>query len=152
MSEPARDDPGAIRIERTFRARVDAVFAVWTSPEMLRRWYAPGVDWDTPLAELDPRVGGRLRVAMRDPAGDVFAGGGEYLEIDPPRRLVFTWTWDRPEVGAGTQLVEVDLTDNGDGTTTVVLINRGLRDEEARESHREGWDASFENLDVLLAP
>jgi uncharacterized protein YndB with AHSA1/START domain len=151
VTAPAPGDPSAIRVERTFRAGVDAVFAVWTSPEMLRRWYAPGVDWDTPLAELDARVGGRLRVAMRDPAGDVFAGGGEYREVDPPRRLVFTWTWDRPEAGEGTQLVEVDFTDNGNGTTTVVLINRGLRDEQSRESHREGWDGSFDNLDRLLA-
>jgi uncharacterized protein YndB with AHSA1/START domain len=145
------EDPGAIRLERTFRAGADAVFAAWTNPEMLRLWYGPGADWDTPLAELDPRVGGRLRVAMRDPAGNVFGGGGEYREVDPPRRLVFTWTWDRPEAGEGTQVVEIDFTDNGNGTTTVVMINRGLRDEPSRESHREGWDGSFDNLDRLLA-
>ena len=152
MTGPAPDDPDAIRVERTFRARIDAVFAVWTSPEMLRRWYAPGANWDTPLAELDPRVGGRLRVAMRDSAGDVVGGGGEYREVEPARRLVFTWTWDRREAGEGTQLVEIDFIDNGDGTTTVVLVNRGLPDEEAREGHRDGWDASFDNLDRLLAP
>jgi uncharacterized protein YndB with AHSA1/START domain len=151
VSDPAPDDPNAIRVERTFRAPVEAVFAAWTSAEMLRRWYQPGADWATPLAELDLRVGGRLRVAMRSPAGNVFGGGGEFREIDPPRRLVFTWTWDRPEVGEGMQLVEVEFTDNRDGTTTVALINRGLHDEEIRESHRDGWEASFDNLDVVLA-
>jgi len=151
MTDSTPHNPTAIRIERTFRAPVEAVFAAWTSPEMLRRWYQPGADWDIPLAELDLRVGGRLRVAMRSPAGDVFGGGGEYREIDPPRRLVFTWAWDRPDVGEGMQLVEVEFTDNRDGTTTVVLINGGLRDEEARESHREGWEASFDNLDGVLA-
>jgi uncharacterized protein YndB with AHSA1/START domain len=151
VTDPAADDPTAIRIERTFRAPVEAVFAAWTSPEMLRRWYQPGADWDIPLAELDPRVGGSLRVAMRDPDGEIFGGGGQYRELDPPRRLVFTWTWDRPDVGEGTQLVEVDFTDNRDGTTTVVLTNRGLRDAESRASHREGWEASFDNLDVVLA-
>ena len=145
------DDPTTIRIERTFRASVEAVFSAWTSPAMLRRWYQPGADWDVPLAELDLRVGGRLRVAMRNPAGVVFAGGGEYREIDLNRRLTFTWTWDRPELGHGPQLVEVEFTDNGDGTTTVVLVNGGLRDEEARESHRDGWEASFDNLDDVLA-
>jgi uncharacterized protein YndB with AHSA1/START domain len=150
VTDPQPQDPTAIRIVRTFRAPVEAVFAAWTSPEMLRRWYQPGADWDTPLAELDLRVGGRLRVAMRDPTGDVFAGGGEYVEVDPLRRLVFTWTWDRPEVGAGTQLVEVEFTDHGDGTTTVVLTNRGLHGEASMDSHRDGWDASFDNLvDVL---
>jgi uncharacterized protein YndB with AHSA1/START domain len=150
VTDSTPHDPTAIRIQRMFRAPAEVVFTAWTSVEMLRRWYQPGADWDIPVAELDLRVGGPLRVAMRSPTGDVFAGGGEYREIDPPRRLVFTWAWDRPEVGEGTQLVEVEFTDNRDGTTTVVLTNRGLRDEEARRSHREGWIASFDNLDRLL--
>ena len=150
MSDSASHDPTAIRIERTFRAPVEAVFAAWTSAEMLRRWYPPGHDWDTPVAEVDVRVGGRLRIVMRSPSGDEFGGGGEYREIDPPRRLVFTWAWDRSEAAEGTQLVEVEFTDNRDGTTTVVMINRGLRDERSKGSHREGWEGSFDNLDRVL--
>jgi uncharacterized protein YndB with AHSA1/START domain len=151
MTDSASPDPTAIRIERTFRSPVEAVFAAWTSAEMLRRWYPPGADWDTPVAEIDVRVGGKLRLVMRDPTGEEYGGGGEYREIDPPTRLVFTWAWDRSDVGQGTQLVEVEFTDNRDGTTTVVMINRGLRDEQARGSHREGWEGSFDNLDRVLA-
>jgi uncharacterized protein YndB with AHSA1/START domain len=151
MSGPAPDDPTAIRIERTFHAPVGAVFAAWTSAEMLRRWYPPGADWDTPVAEVDVRVGGKLRLVMRDPTGDEFGGGGEYREIDRPRRLVFSWAWDRPDIAEGTQLVEVEFTDNRDGTTTVVMINRGLRDDQSRASHREGWEGSFDNLERVLA-
>ena len=151
MNGSAPDDPTTIRIKRTFRAPVEAVFAAWTSAEMLRRWYGPGADWDVPLAELDLRVGGTLRVAMRGPGGDIVGGAGEYREIDPPRRLVFTWTWDRGHVGERTQLVEVEFTDNRDGTTTVVLTNGGMRDAEEGESHREGWEGSFDNLDAVLA-
>jgi uncharacterized protein YndB with AHSA1/START domain len=151
MTDSVSRDPAAIRIERTFRAPVEAVFAAWTSAEMLRRWYPPGADWDTPVAEIDVRVGGKLRLVMRDPAGNEFGGGGEYREIDPPRRLVFTWAWDRSDVGEGTQLVEVGFADNRDGTTTVVMINRGLRDEQSKRSHREGWEGSFDNLDRVLA-
>src|SRR5262249_44362051 len=136
---------------RTFRAPAQAVFEAWTSAEMLRRWYPPGADWDTPVAEVDLRIGGRLRLVMRSPAGDEFGGGGEYLEITPPTRLVFTWTWDRADPGRASQLVEVELTDNRDGTTTVVMTNRGLLDEQSRESHREGWEGSFHNLDRVLA-
>jgi uncharacterized protein YndB with AHSA1/START domain len=151
MSGSAAHDPTAIRIERMFRAPVEAVFAAWTSAEMLRRWYPPGADWDTPVAEIDLRVGGKLRLVMRDPAGDEFGGGGEYREIDPPRRLAFTWAWDRSDARAETQLIEVEFTDNQDGTTTVVMVNRGLRDEQSKGSHREGWEGSFDNLDRLLA-
>ncbi len=146
MTEPEREDPTAIRIERTYAAPVKAVFDAWTSAQLLRRWYPPGADWDTPVAEVDLRVGGRLRLVMRSPDGEEFGGGGEYREITPPKRLVFTWAWDRPEVAAGVQLVEVDFTGHPDGTTTVVMINRGLADEQSRESHREGWEGSFDNL------
>jgi uncharacterized protein YndB with AHSA1/START domain len=53
MTDSAQPDPSAIRIERRFRSPVEAVFAAWTSAEMLRRWYPPGADWDTPVAEID---------------------------------------------------------------------------------------------------
>jgi len=151
MTDRARSDSTAVRIERTFSAPAQAVFEVWTSAEALRRWYPPGADWDTPVAEVDLRVGGRLRIVMRSPGGEEFGGGGEFREIAPPTRLVFTWAWDRPEVAEGAQLVEVDFTEHPDGTTTVVLTNRGLRDEASRESHREGWEGSFDNLARVLA-
>ena len=117
---------------------------------MLRRWYQPAADWDTPVAEVDLRVGGKLRVVMRDNNGEEHGGGGEYLEIRPPHRLVFTWAWDRAEDGEGPQLIEVELSDNGDGTTTVVLTIRGIVDEQSRESHLEGWEGSFDLLEQVL--
>lgn len=142
--------PDAIRIERTFRAPAREVFAAWTSAELLRRWYPPGADWDTPVAELDLRVGGRLRLVMRSPDGEESGGGGEYREITPPSRLVFTWEWDRPDIAVGVQLIEVDFIEHPDGTTTVVMTNSGLNDDRSRESHRDGWDGSFDNLAKLV--
>lgn len=151
MTDQTGADPTAIRLERTFGAPAREVFEAWTSAEMLRRWYPPGADWETPVAEVDLRVGGKLRLVMRRPDGEDFGGGGEYLEITPPTRLVFTWAWDSPDVGEGIQLVEVDFNEHADGTTTVVLTNRGLRDEASRTSHAEGWEGSFDNLDRVLA-
>jgi uncharacterized protein YndB with AHSA1/START domain len=149
VTDSERED--AIRIVRRFAAPIEAVFGAWTSAELLRRWYPPGADWDTPVAEVDLRVGGRLRLVMRSPDGEVFGGGGEYREITPPVRLVFTWMWDPPDAGAVVQLVEVDFTRHPDGTTTVVMTNRGLADEESRESHREGWEGSFDSLARLVS-
>ncbi|MBO0826922.1 MAG: SRPBCC domain-containing protein [Streptosporangiales bacterium] len=151
MTGPEGQDPTAIRIERTYAAPVEEVFAAWTSPELLRRWYPPGADWDTPVAEVDLRVGGRLRLVMRGPDGEQAGGGGEYREVTPPTRLVFTWSWDRSEIATGVQLVEVDFTGHPDGTTTVVMTNRGLADERTRESHRDGWQGSFDNLARLVS-
>jgi uncharacterized protein YndB with AHSA1/START domain len=151
MTDRTPPDPDALRMERTFNAPAQAVFDAWTSAEVLRRWWPAGSDWETPVAELDVRVGGSLRLVMRSPDGEEFGGSGEYVEISPPVRLVFTWTWDGHEQHDDIQLVEVDFEEHADGSTTVVLTNRGLRDVESKRSHRQGWEASFDNLDRVLA-
>jgi uncharacterized protein YndB with AHSA1/START domain len=151
MSDRTSPDRDVLRIERTFNAPARAVFDAWTSAEVLRSWWPAGSDWETPVAEVEPRVGGGLRLVMRSPDGEEFGGSGEYIEITPPERIVFTWTWDGHEGHEGTQLIEVEFGERDDGTTAVVLTNSGLPDEESRRSHREGWDASFDNLDRVLA-
>jgi uncharacterized protein YndB with AHSA1/START domain len=151
VSEADSPNVNVVRIQRRFAAPPAEVFAAWTSPEMLRLWYPPGRDWQTPVAEVDLRVGGLLRIVMRSPAGESFGGGGEYREITPPTRLAFTWAWDQAEIGAGIQLVEIDFIAEPDGSTTVVMTNRGLGDERSRQSHREGWEGSFENLARVLS-
>jgi uncharacterized protein YndB with AHSA1/START domain len=133
-----------LRMERTFRAPAQAVFDAWTSEEVMRRWWHVEPDWDTPVAEVDLRIGGAVRVVMRNPAdGAEYGGGGQYTEIDPPRRLAFTWLWD------GTtkrQLIELDFEEAEAGVTTVRFTHRDLWDEEAVRSHEEGWSGAFENL------
>lgn len=150
MTEPTPADPTMLRIERTFNAPAEAVFDAWISTDVLKRWWAAGPDWDMPVVEVDVRVGGRLRLVMRNPNGEAFGGSGEFVEIVRPRRLVFTWTWDGHEGHVGSQLVEIDFNERDDRTTTVVLTNTGLEDEGARKSHEEGWQASFDNLDRVL--
>ena len=149
MTNPERQDATAIRIERKFAAPAQMVFEAWTGAGLMCRWYPPGADWDTPVAEVDLRVGGRLRLVMRNADGEEFGGGDR--EIAPPTRLVFTWAWDRSEVAEGIQLVEVDFTEHPDGTTTVVMTDHGFVDEQTRESHREGWQGSFDNLARLVS-
>jgi uncharacterized protein YndB with AHSA1/START domain len=144
--------PGRVlRLERTFDAPAEDVFDAWLSPEVLRRWWPAGADWETPVAEVDARVGGRFRIVMRSPEGEEFGGSGEYLEITPPRRLVYSWTWDGHAGHEGTQLVEVEFEQRDDGSTGVVLLNRDLPDEESERLHREGWEGSFDNLERVLA-
>ena len=143
-------EPDPLRIERTFAAAAAAVFDAWTSVEVLRRWWPAGPGWETPVAEVDVRVGGRLRLVMRAPDGTEFGGEGRYVEISRPARLVFTWRWESVQFGPQSQLVEITFTENADATTTVVLVNRGLKESE-EPSHRAGWLASFDNLDHILA-
>jgi|SRR5262245_23362217 len=150
MTAAMPPDPNVLRLERTFDAPADAVFDAWTSPEVLRRWWPAGADWDTPVAEVDVRVGGSLRLVMRSPGGERFGGTGEYVEVIRPERLAFTWTWDGHDGHEGTQLIEVEFTQHDDGRTTVVLTNSGLPDDEAKRSHQAGWEASLDNLARVL--
>ena len=137
-----------LRMERTFQAPAQAVFDAWTSEEVIRRWWHADRDWETPVAEVDLRVGGTVRVVMRDPHEDVeYGGGGQYTEVDPPRRLAFTWIWD----GNSTrQLIELDF-EEADSVTTVRSTHRDLWDEEAVRSHEGGWGRTFDNLERTLA-
>jgi uncharacterized protein YndB with AHSA1/START domain len=136
-----------LRIERTFQAPAQAVFDAWTSEEVMRRWWHAEHCWTTTEAEVDLRVGGAVRVVMRDPDTDAeYGGGGLYTEIDPPTRLAFTWIWDGNDTR---QLIELDFEET-DGVTTVRFTHSGLWSEEAVRSHEEGWSNAFDNLERAL--
>jgi uncharacterized protein YndB with AHSA1/START domain len=135
-------------IERTFQAPAQAVFDAWTSEEVLRRWFAGEPGWDTPEAHVDLRLGGAVRVVMRDPEKDVeHGGGGHYTEIDPPNRLAFTWTWDDDEDRE--TLIELDF-EEAEGATTVRLTHSGLRDQDSVISHEGGWNNCLDSLERAL--
>jgi uncharacterized protein YndB with AHSA1/START domain len=114
----------------------------------MRRWFHGHHDWETPEAQVDLRVGGAVRVVMRDPKKGVeHGGGGRYTEIDPPTRLAFTWTWDDD---TRQTLIEIDFVE-AEGATTVRFSHSGLRNEESARSHEGGWMACFDNLERALA-
>ena len=140
-------DTRTLRMERTFEAPAQAVFDAWTSEEVMRRWWHVEQDWATTVAEVDLRIGGAVRVVMRNPHDDAeYGGGGRYTEIEPPHRLAFTWMWDGNDTR---QLIELEFEET-DGVTTVRLTNSDLWDEEAVRSHQEGWAGAFDNLERTL--
>lgn len=138
----------AVRLERAFAGTPEEVFDAWTNPEVLTRWWAAQPTWSSPGCEVDLRVGGRYTLRMRDDDGRVYAVGGEYREVDRPRRLVYTWCWegtDGPEPGhVSLVTVEFHAQDTG---TTVVLEHSGLASEQSRTGHETGWKGALENLD-----
>ena len=134
---------GTLTIERTFPAPAERVFDAWTSEEVMRRWWQAERSWETAEAEVDLRVGGAVRVVMRDPAtGTEYGGGGLYTEIERPRRLAFTWLWDGE---TRRTLIEIDFAER-DGATTVRFTHRGLWDEETVRSHTRGWSNVLDSL------
>jgi uncharacterized protein YndB with AHSA1/START domain len=133
----------AIRLERVLPAPVAEVFAAWTDPARMARWLAP-----TGYAEVeaDLRVGGRFQVTMID--DDVrIEHTGEYLVIDPPHRLSFTWL--SPYTGGAASQVDITLTARGPATH-LVLSHQRLPDE-TRSSHEGGWASILDRLAAVVA-
>ena len=137
-----------VRIERTYSAPAEAVFDAWTSPEVMRRWLHCRPDWGTPEAEVDLRVGGKVRVVMRRPDHIEVEAQGEYTLIDRPRRLVMTWTFD--DDPSNEQLIELSFTE-AEGATTVLLVNSRISTDQRRGAQDWGWHGCLEQLDRLLA-
>ena len=118
------------------RASAERVFELFTDPVQFGRWMAEG-------AVLDPTAGGVVR--WTHPNGDTVSG--RYVEVDRPRRIVFTYGWERVEVGIppGSTTVEIDLIAQTDGSTLVKLVHRGL-DDGAADAHRGGWTHYLDRL------
>lgn len=136
-----------LRMKRTFQAPAQRVFDAWTSEEVMRRWWHAEREWETSEATVDLRVGGAVRVVMRDLEEDAeYGGGGVYTVVDPPRRLAFTWIWDRDPHES---LIEIEF-EESDGATTVRFTHSGLLDEEMVRSHEGGWGGCFDNLERTL--
>jgi uncharacterized protein YndB with AHSA1/START domain len=143
------DEPGRmLRIERTFAAPAEEVFDAWTSPEVMRRWLHCAADWGTPVAEVDLRIGGRVRVVMRRPDGSEVEAQGEYTLIDRPHRLVMRWTFD--DEPANEQLIELSFTESG-GSTTVLMVNSGISTDKRRDAQDRGWHGCLDQLEQVVA-
>lgn len=118
-------------------ASPETVWEFFVDPEKLVRWKGM-------TAELDPTPGGIYRC-------EVIPGHtarGEYVELDRPNRLVFTWGWENESnVPAGSSTIEVDLTPEGDGTS-LRFVHKELPNAEAVASHAHGWDHYLERLEI----
>lgn len=134
--------------ERIVAATPEEVFAAWSDPAGLRVWMCPGADMTAATVELDFRVGGRFRIVMHG-ARD-YAHHGEYLEIDPPRRLVFTWIseWLAPAIAA--TRVSVTIAPAGRDASRLTLVHEEIPDGDAYQGHPDGWATILAKLAVHL--
>ena len=125
--------------ERTLAidASPETVWEFLVDPEKLMRW--KGIN-----ADLDARPGGTFRC-------EVIPGHiarGEYVEIDKPNRLVFTWGWDGSEdVPPGSSTIVIELVSDGDGTS-LRFVHKDLPNAEAIASHAHGWDHYLPRLET----
>jgi uncharacterized protein YndB with AHSA1/START domain len=139
VSKEKEADRVILRMRRTIKAPRDLVFNAWTKPEMLARW------WGNAAVAVDLRPGGGYRVEMKHPDGSMSAVVGRYVEIDPPKKLVFTFNWEG-DPGAET-VAHVEFLDLK-GQTEIVLTQDVTENANACE---EGWAGTFDRLEILAA-
>ena len=137
-----------LRVERTYDASPEAVFDAWTNPEVLRRWWKTDESGTVEVSDVDLRVGGAYRLSMRDADGEDHTVFGEYREVDRPRRLVYSWTWEGTGPTAGHESLVAVTFDGHDGgaRTTVVIEHSNLMNDASRERHGHGWNAVLDSL------
>jgi uncharacterized protein YndB with AHSA1/START domain len=144
-----------VTITRMFDAPRELVFEAWTQPAHLKRWWGPH-DFTNPVCEVDLRVGGRWKIVMRfSRDGSEHTATGEYREIVPPERLVFTnIALDKDGKHLLEGVTTVTLEDLG-GKTKLTLHTRmkGLVPYADRmlDGMEPGWSQSLERLAAELA-
>jgi uncharacterized protein YndB with AHSA1/START domain len=141
-AKPALAAKPSLTLKRRLNAKPEKVYAAWTDPQHLGRWFGPD-RVESVHAEIDARAGGRFRIVMRTADGEEHGVGGVYREVVPDEKLVFTWAWrSTPERES---LVTVTLRPDGDGTL-LTLTHEQFFDEEARDRHHGGWSEALDKL------
>ncbi len=143
----------AVVIERTFNAPQDLIWQMWTQPEHFKKWYGPQ-GFTVPVADMDVRVGGKRLICMASPDGNMkMWTTGEYTEIVPNGRLVYTESMadengnvlspsamGMPEGYPETTEVTVLLEEIG-GRTKMVMTHAGVPADSGA-----GWTQAFDKL------
>jgi uncharacterized protein YndB with AHSA1/START domain len=140
----------AVTVRRVAAPR-ERVFQAWTKAEHLQRWFFPSVNGEAvPHAEVDLRVGGRYRITMYTPEGDITAMvGGTYHEVQPPEKLVFSWAWEAPQADSSETLVTVELQDVR-GETEIIITHERFPGQPGQEEHTIGWNCALERFVLLM--
>jgi uncharacterized protein YndB with AHSA1/START domain len=138
-------------VTRTFNGPAHVVFKAWTTPELLVRWWAPeSFGINLVGCEVDARTGGRYRFLFDVPGQpEPMAFVGRYLDVTPPKRLV--WTNEETDDGSVTTIT----LEERDGKTHLVLHDlypsKDALDAALASESTGGWPEQFDQLDVVLA-
>ena len=158
-SSPAGE---ALVITRDFDAPRELVWRAWTDPERVKCWWGPR-GFTAPVAETDPRVGGKYLYAMRSPEGQDSWSTGTYREVVEPERIIVTDSFADAEGNvvpasqygmSGDWPLELKVTiafESVDGRTRMTVRHEGFPDSENRDMAGAGWNESFDKLESCLA-
>ena len=137
----------SLTLKRRLNAAPEKVFAAWTDPAKIAKWFGPDGGAVT-SAETDLRVGGRYTMIFHTEDGEEHYVSGVYREVVRNEKLQFTWAWrSTPERES---LVTILIKADGAGSI-LTLIHEKFFDEAARDRHEYGWTGSLNKLEKLFA-
>ncbi len=145
----AQDGALRLRMVRVLPAVPGVVFQALTEPGELAKWWGPD-GFVIPRVESDLRPGGAYRIEMQPPEGDSFFLTGEFLEVEPPALLSYTFRWEDPDPEDRETIVVLELHGDGGGSTRLVFVQLGFATEGRLALHDEGWTQGFDKLEGLL--
>ncbi len=129
-----------VEVRQVVHASAEVAFEAWTEPEHVKKWWTPSEAAVCTLSEIDLRVGGRYRLDMHDRADQSTCKvHGEFQEISPPQRLVYTWNAETHQGTVTNTLVTVEFHRKGKQRTEIILRHGRLPDTPIRQGHRETW-------------
>lgn len=142
-------DKTSLEIKRFINAPRDRVYAAWTDPVQLKEWWGPK-NAKTLQIVADTRVGGKYRWDLVNQDGEKMSCFGEYKELIPGKKVVFTWKWDDDEDWKDyDSIVSVEFSDRNEGTE-LKLTHEKLPSEASRDRHTEGWNSVVDRLEEYL--
>src|ERR1043166_6151380 len=140
----------SLEIKRFVKAPRARVYAAWTDVEQLKQWFGPE-KVRTRDIKADARVGGEFRWDLVNSDGEEMTMRGEFRELQPGKKIVFSWRWlDDEDWENQTSVVTLDLSDR-DGGTELRLIHEQLPSEQSRDGHNSGWNSALAKLERFLA-
>ena len=141
----------SLQITRLLKAPRHRVYAAWTDPGEIIKWFGPD-DIQTTKVVADARIDGELRWDLMTSDGEAMTMRGQYRELQPDRKVVFTWRWEDDETWEShTSIVTVELQDR-DGGTELRLTHERLPTEQSADNHTRGWSGALDKLQRLFDP
>jgi uncharacterized protein YndB with AHSA1/START domain len=139
----------SLEIKRFIRAPRDRVYAAWTDPAQLKKWFGPEKVQTRNLV-ADVRVGGQFRWDLTDPEGKEVTISGEYCEVEPGKKIVFTWRLEEDEDWKNhSSTVTVEFSDR-EGGTEICLTHEKLPNQASRDDHTQGWNSVLDKVEKFL--
>jgi len=139
----------SLEIKRFVKAPRDRVYSAWTESEQLRKWFGPE-NVKTRNLIADARVGGQFRWDLTDQEGKEITISGEYRELQPGKKIVFTWRLEEDENWKNhSSIVTVEFFDR-QGGTEIRLTHEKLPNEASRDDHTQGWNSALDKVEEFL--